>query len=198
MTRRFCPNCGAALKFSVQKFCTTCGAALPEPVPDAGQSARVKDPVTGSGMTVLVIVGIILLVIGVGAVLLLPDLTHTAGSSSAGLSEEGTMYQCNNPRQVHPLPGDNSCTNDRHSGYTCGSRPGNHNDSCGASRFPSHSTYLEDPDDHPDDLANDRDGCAYCCLRAGTNHDDYPGDNAGTPPTSLKFIYERHPGSAVY
>jgi len=30
MPSRFCPKCGVALQFSVQKFCTSCGAVLPE------------------------------------------------------------------------------------------------------------------------------------------------------------------------
>ncbi len=84
MARRFCPKCGAAREFPVQKFCTSCGAPLPEPAPAAAPGTRASGPAAGSDMPgrVVVIAGI--LVPGAAAVLLLLHLAQVTRTSSSG------------------------------------------------------------------------------------------------------------------
>ena len=83
MARRFCPKCGAAREFSVQKFCTSCGASLPDPVPAAAPGGQAAGPAAGSGMPVWVVVIAGILVLGAAAVLLLPHLAQM-GTPLAG------------------------------------------------------------------------------------------------------------------
>lgn len=90
MAGKFCPKCGAPLQFSVQKFCTKCGTTLsgmPEASPQPG------------GLPVAAIVAgavVLLIVIGAGAVFLLPGLIKSAGAASSGGGGSG---------DVAPLPG---------------------------------------------------------------------------------------------
>jgi hypothetical protein len=84
MARRFCPKCGAAREFPVQKFYTSCGAPLPDLAPAFTPGAREAGPAAGSGMPgrVVVIAGI--LVPGAAAVLLLPHLAQVTSTPSSG------------------------------------------------------------------------------------------------------------------
>ena len=104
MTRRFCPNCGAALQFSSQKFCTNCGTNLPEPGP-AGPSIRAPSPLNAPGLKVLIIVAIIVIVLGAVAVLLLPDFLQAPGSSSSGQAEGADGVSVLQSPPGTPLPG---------------------------------------------------------------------------------------------
>ena len=89
MARRFCPKCGAAREFSVQKFCTSCGASLPDPVPPAAPGGQAAGTAAGSGMPVWVVVIAGILVLGAAAVLLLPHLAQVTSTPLTGPTGAG-------------------------------------------------------------------------------------------------------------
>ncbi|NLD56994.1 MAG: hypothetical protein GX651_02525 [Methanomicrobiales archaeon] len=99
MPRRFCPDCGAPQQFRIQKFCTACGAPLPD-APAASQKPG------GLPVTVLVAGAVILLlVIGAGAVLLLPGLTKTTGTAPAGIAGSGDAVPLSGSQPGTPASG---------------------------------------------------------------------------------------------
>lgn len=62
MPSRFCPKCGVALQFSVQKFCTSCGAVLPE-MPAVLQTPSQPSGPAGIPVRILVAAGLALVFI---------------------------------------------------------------------------------------------------------------------------------------
>lgn len=88
MTRRSCPQCGAALEFAGQKYCTSCGSPLPDPVTAAAPGVPGNGP-AGSGLPVWVIAIAGILLLGTAIVLLFPHfapltMTPAAGTAGAG------------------------------------------------------------------------------------------------------------------
>jgi uncharacterized protein YkwD len=81
MASRFCPTCGSALEFSVQKFCTTCGATLPE-MPAA--STLPVSPPGSAGIPIWIIAAVGLALLIVAGIVILPHMGPFIGISSAG------------------------------------------------------------------------------------------------------------------
>ncbi len=106
MTRRFCPKCGAALEFSIQKFCTSCGASLPDTAPATIPGSQPPVPVTGTVIPVWVYVIAGVLILGAAVVLLLPHFEQVIGTPmagpTAGTGESNSLQQ---PPLGTPLPG---------------------------------------------------------------------------------------------
>jgi uncharacterized protein YkwD len=105
MTRRFCPNCGAALEFSVQQFCTSCGAQLPDlpQAPDPG--VRVTGSVTHSGMPIWIFILAGILVLGAGFVLLFPHLSPASSSLPASPVSSEDRPSLTQPPSGTPMNG---------------------------------------------------------------------------------------------
>jgi uncharacterized protein YkwD len=81
MPPRFCPKCGSALEFSVQKFCTTCGATLPD-MPAASTLPVSSPGSAGIPIWIIAAVGLVLLI--VAGFVLIPYMGHAFGNDSAG------------------------------------------------------------------------------------------------------------------
>ena len=105
MARRFCPKCGAALEFPVQKFCTSCGASLPDTAPAAVPGSQTAGPASRSGISAWVFVIAGILVLGAAAGLLLPHITQMGTPLAGPVAGTGDSISLMQSPPGTPLPG---------------------------------------------------------------------------------------------